>query len=83
MSLKDLGIEKEYLQLIYNMNESARITVQTPFGETSKFTSDPLLNKGQFLVQVFVAHLLVSIVESMLVCAWEIFSLLPCCMLMT
>ena len=49
MSLKDLGIEKEYLQLIYNMNESARITVQTPFGETSKFTSDPIVKQGTIL----------------------------------
>ena len=49
ISLKDLGIEKEYLQLIYKMNENANVTVQTPFGPTAKFRSDPIVKQGTIL----------------------------------
>ena len=49
ISLKNLGIEKEYLQLIYNMNKSAKVTVQTPFGETSMFTTNPIVKQGTVL----------------------------------
>ena len=49
ISMKNLGIEKEYLQLIYNMNKSAKVTVQTPFGETSMFTTNPIVKQGTVL----------------------------------
>ena len=41
ISMKDIGVQKEYLQLIYKMNTNAVVSVQTPFGETSSFLSDP------------------------------------------
>ena len=44
MSMKGLGVEKEYLQLIYNLNRCASVSVQTPYGETSKFVSDPIVS---------------------------------------
>ena len=49
LSLKDLGVEKEYLQLIYNLNKTATIIVQTPKGETSSFVSDPIVKQGTVL----------------------------------
>ena len=49
LSLEKLGIEKEYLQIIYNMNKQAVVTVQTPFGVTSKFVTDPIVKQGTVL----------------------------------
>ena len=43
VSLKEIGVEKEYLQLIYNLNKSAAVTVQTPAGETPLFKTDPIV----------------------------------------
>ena len=42
LSLKELGVEKEYLQLIYNLNKRAQVTVQTPFGPSKTFETDPI-----------------------------------------
>ena len=49
MSLKDLGVEKEYLQLIYKLNERAVVTVQTPCGPTKEFETDPIVKQGTVL----------------------------------
>ena len=49
MSMKGLGVGKEYLQLIYNLNRCASVSVQTPYGETSKFVSDPIVKQGTVL----------------------------------
>ena len=49
LSMKRLGVEKEYLQLMYNLNKSATVTVQTPYGETSPFISDPIVKQGTIL----------------------------------
>ena len=49
ISMKDIGVQKEYLQLIYNMNMNALVSVQTPFGETSSFISDPIVKQGTVL----------------------------------
>ena len=47
--MKNLGVEKEYLQLVYNLNKSASVSVQTPYGETEAFTSDPIVKQGTIL----------------------------------
>ena len=47
--MKNLGVEREYLQLIYNMNKSATVMVSTPYGETSAFKSDPIVKQGTIL----------------------------------
>ena len=49
LSMKNLGVEKEYLQLVYNLNKSASVSVQTPYGETEAFTSDPIVKQGTIL----------------------------------
>ena len=49
LSLKDLGVEKEYLQLIYSLNKRARVTVQTPYGPTSAFETEPIVRQGTVL----------------------------------
>ena len=49
LSMKRLGVEKEYLQLIYSLNKNATVTVQTPYGETSPFKSDPIVKQGTIL----------------------------------
>ena len=49
LSMRDLGVEKEYLQLMYNLNNGATVSVQTPYGETSTFTSDPIVKQGTIL----------------------------------
>ena len=49
LSLRSLGVEKEYLQLIYNMNKQASVTVQTPCGVTNSFETDPIVKQGTVL----------------------------------
>ena len=49
LSLKDLGIEKDLLQLIYNLNKEASVVVQTPVGDTSPFITDPIVKQGSIL----------------------------------
>ena len=49
LSLKKLGVEKEYLQLIYNLNKTATVSVQTPYGVTTSFKSDPIVKQGSIL----------------------------------
>ena len=45
LSLKQLGVEKEYLQLIYNLNKQAGVVVQTPFGPTPVFQTAPIVKQ--------------------------------------
>ena len=49
LSLKDIGVEKEYLQLIYNLNRRASVSIQTPFGPTPVFQTDPIVKQGTVL----------------------------------
>ena len=49
MSLKELGISKEMLQLIYSLNEKANVVVKTPFGLTDAFTTNPIVKQGTVL----------------------------------
>lgn len=49
LSLKNLGVEKEYLQLIYNLNKRAVVKVQTPFGLSPTFQTDPIVKQGTVL----------------------------------
>ena len=49
LSLKEVGVEKEYLQLIYNLNKRAKVIVQTPCGPTSVFETDPIVKQGTVL----------------------------------
>ena len=49
LSMKNLGVEKEYLQLIYNLNRSATVMVSTPYGETSAFKTGPFVKQGTIL----------------------------------
>ena len=49
VSLRDLGVSKEMLQLIYSMNKKASVVVKTPYGPTSVFTTDPIVKQGTVL----------------------------------
>ena len=49
LSLKEIGVEKEYLQLIYNLNKRAQVIVQTPYGPTAAFETDPIVKQGTVL----------------------------------
>ena len=49
LSMRDIGVEKEYLQLIYNLNKRASVTVQTPAGPTPVFQTDPIVKQGTVL----------------------------------
>ena len=49
LSLNELGVEKEYLQLIYNLNKKADVIVQTPYGPTQMFHTDPIVKQGTVL----------------------------------
>ena len=49
LALKNLGVSKEMLQLIYNLNKKAEVVVKTPYGLTSAFTTDPIVKQGTVL----------------------------------
>ncbi len=49
LSLKNLGVSKEMLQLIYNMNKKAKVIVKTPYGMTTAFETDPIVKQGTVL----------------------------------
>ncbi len=49
LSLKKIGVGKDMLQLIYNLNKNAKVTVQTPHGMTTTFTTDPIVKQGTVL----------------------------------
>ena len=49
LSLRDVGVDKEYLQLIYNLNKQTSVTVQTPYGPTPIFKTDPIVKQGTVL----------------------------------
>ena len=52
MALRDVGVSKDMLKLIYSLNKSAKITVQTPFGMTDEFETDPIVKQGTVLGSV-------------------------------
>ena len=49
MSLRNLGVSKEMLQLVYNLNKKAHVVVQTPYGLTRPFETDPIVKQGTVL----------------------------------
>ncbi len=49
LALNKVGVEKDMLQLIYNLNKRAKVTVQTPHGEATQFTTDPIVKQGTVL----------------------------------
>ena len=49
LSLRQLGISDSILQLIYNLNKEAQITVKTPFGRTSTALVEDIVQQGQVL----------------------------------
>ena len=52
LSLAKLEVSKEMLKLIYSLNKKAIVTVQTPFGETRAFETDPIVKQGTVLGSV-------------------------------
>ncbi len=48
-SLKNLGVSKEMLQLIYNLNKRAKVIVKTPYGMTDVFETEPVVKQGTVL----------------------------------
>ena len=49
LALKKVGISQEMAQLIYNLNKSAKVIVNTPFGPTSAFLTEPIVKQGTVL----------------------------------
>ena len=49
LSLSKLGIGKDILQLIYNINKRAKVTIKTPHGLTNTFVTDPIVKQGTVL----------------------------------
>ncbi len=49
LALKNLGVSKEMLQLIYNLNKKAIVTVKTPYGMTEPFETEPVVKQGTVL----------------------------------
>ena len=49
MALSDVGVSKEMLKLIYSMNKKAKVTVQTPYGVTDEFETEPIVKQGTVL----------------------------------
>ena len=49
LALKNLGVSKEMLQLIYNLNRKAKVIVKTPYGLTDMFETDPIVKQGTVL----------------------------------
>ena len=57
MALKNLGIQKEMLQLIYNLNKKAKVVVKTPYGMTEMFETEPIVKQGTVLGSVLCSSL--------------------------
>ena len=49
LALNEIGVEKDMLQLIYNLNKRAHVTVQTPHGDAAQFTTEPIVKQGTVL----------------------------------
>ena len=49
LALKNLGVSKEMLQIIYNLNKKAKVVVKTPYGLTDMFETDPIVKQGTVL----------------------------------
>ena len=52
MALRNVGVSKEMLKLIYSLNKRAKVTVQTPYGLTDEFETDPIVKQGTVLGSV-------------------------------
>ena len=52
VSLAKLKVSKEMLKLIYSLNKRALVSVQTPYGVTEEFETDPLVKQGTVLGSV-------------------------------
>ena len=52
VSLAKLNVSKEMLKLIYNLNKRALVSVNTPFGPTRQFETDPIVKQGTVLGSV-------------------------------
>ena len=56
LALKNLGVSKEMLQLIYNLNKKAKVVIKTPYGMTEAFETEPVVKQGTvYWVQLCVA----------------------------
>ena len=49
LSLRKLGVPDYILQLVYNLNKEALISVKTPFGPTSRATIKDIVQQGRVL----------------------------------
>ena len=49
LALNNLGVPKEILQLIYNLNKKAEVIVTTPHGLSDSFETDPIVKQGTVL----------------------------------
>ncbi len=49
LALKNLGVSKEMLQLIYSLNQKATVVVKTPYGLTAPFVTEPIVKQGTVL----------------------------------
>ena len=49
LSLQNIGVSKEMIQLIYNRNKKAIVRVKTPFGATEPFETEPIVKQGTVL----------------------------------
>ena len=49
LSLWRLGMDEEYLNLILKLNETAEISIKTPFGMTERFTAKSITKQGTVL----------------------------------
>ncbi len=46
LSLIDLGVSSTTVQLLYELNKKATITVKTPFGDAAPFTTENIVKQG-------------------------------------
>ena len=52
LSLRNLGVSQEMLQLVYSLNKKAKVVVDTPYGYTSEFETGPIVKQGTVLGSV-------------------------------
>ena len=56
LALKNLGVEKEMCQLIYSLNQKAKVVVKTPYGQTTSFTTEPIVKQGTVLGSILCSN---------------------------
>ena len=49
LALKNLGVSKEMLQIIYDLNKKATVIVKTPYGPSPSFETEPIVKQGTVL----------------------------------